>query len=121
MITKKTFKCFNCGECCKPIVILSSEDIAKIEKAGFERSQFVEIHPYDPRLNVLKRNSNGCTFLRWNEKGESFCSIYEHRPLICEKYPFFDNKPLVDCLPKKSLYEKCLIDVKQIIDRRGFF
>jgi uncharacterized protein len=28
-----------------------------------------------------------CAFLKENYKGESYCSIYEIRPLNCRKYP----------------------------------
>ena len=40
-----------------------------------------------------------CTFLR--RKGDRYyCSIYDHRPNTCRKFPFFKkNLELMDCQP----------------------
>ena len=45
----------------------------------------------------LRRNSRGCQYL----DGDDRCTIYEHRPVTCRRYPFdveFDEGGGIECL-----------------------
>jgi len=98
MLNPKTFKCTKCGECCRPIVKISDNEIKRIESLGLKRENFTED---DGKLNskVLKQKNGVCMFLK--RSGDEFiCSIYDHRPRICQKYPFIKgNEKLEDCRP----------------------
>ncbi|MBI2665687.1 YkgJ family cysteine cluster protein, partial [Candidatus Woesearchaeota archaeon] len=110
-LTKKNFACTKCGQCCRPIVKVSEKDILRIEKTGRSRDDFLA---FDPTLdgpitkNTIKdtlQQMNGvCMFL--SRKGQEYlCTIYEHRPDVCRKYPFFTGKEkLTDCRPPRWKY-----------------
>lgn len=94
---KDDFKCVKCGQCCRPIVKISNEEIEKIESSG--KSDFFE---WDENIqsNALKREKGVCKFLK---RDDDFfvCSIYDVRPATCRAYPFVDGRiKVVDCRPK---------------------
>ncbi len=101
-LNPKTFKCTKCGECCRPVVKVSEEEIQRIEKTGLTREDFLD---YDPMQwknhtkDTLKQKNSVCMFLK--RQGDEFiCSIYEHRPDTCRRYPFITGKEkLEDCRP----------------------
>jgi len=95
MLNQKIFRCKRCGECCRHYTIkLTKADIKKIEKR-YNKEYFLS---YDHIKNylVLKSN-NGCVFLK-QKKNKYFCGIYDIRPKICRKYPFF-KKNIESCKP----------------------
>ncbi|HLC65426.1 MAG TPA: YkgJ family cysteine cluster protein [Candidatus Nanoarchaeia archaeon] len=96
-MNRKTFKCDRgCGKCCrKVIILLDSEDMARIKKLGYSKEEFAE--SYGPRRKTkMLSNSNGdCIFLE-KSKGMYSCKIYPSRPETCQKYPFFGMK-VEDC------------------------
>ena len=97
ILTAKTFKCTKCGECCRPIVKLSKEDITSIEEIGKK-----EFFVYDENIksNVLKQVNYRCMFLK-KEGDEYLCSIYNNRPEVCRKYPFITGEEkLENCYPR---------------------
>jgi len=102
-LTPKTFKCTKCGECCRPIVQVDEKDIQRIEQTGRKREDFV-VHDEQLQKNTLKQHQKVCIFLKW--EGEEFvCSLYEHRPEVCRKYPFITGKEkLKDCRPARWEY-----------------
>ncbi len=115
-INPKTFECTKCGECCRPIVKVCKEEISQIEKAGIKKEEFTD---FDKDINsyVLKQNKGVCMFLKRdvNEKGDLVfvCSIYDKRPDVCRKYPFFTGKEkLIDCRP--GGYERW-IDIDKVV------
>ena len=102
-LDQKTFKCTKCGECCRPIVKVSHEDIKRIEKLGLKKEDFLDFDPLEEnpsKKDTIKQRNNVCMFLR--RKGEEyFCSIYDNRPKFCRIYPFYKNNlKLKDCKPK---------------------
>lgn len=121
------FRCINCGLCCRlggPR--LTNPDIKKLENAGYDRKFFLNPlegtrKPYkDQKVmqGILKSKLNGeCIFLEKNSKTKKyFCSIYEHRPVLCRLYPFdwelikTENKHIIILL---KLLSSCLgINVK---------
>jgi Fe-S-cluster containining protein len=111
VLTKETFRCVKCGECCRPVVKLTKEDITQIEEAGHKKADFVVV---DPNNNItqdtLKRVKGVCIFLK--KDGEEFvCSLYEHRPDVCRKYPFVGREEFEDCRPKNHVYWMPLKDL----------
>tara|TARA_Y100000310_G_C20682123_1_gene816608 strand:- start:1216 stop:1575 length:360 start_codon:yes stop_codon:yes gene_type:complete len=103
-LNKETFKCTKCGECCRPRVKVSSEDISRIKELGLKEEEFVD---FDEKINskILLQKNNLCMFLKKgerDEKGEDtfVCSIYDHRPEVCKQYPFIGNEKLEDCRPQ---------------------
>ena len=96
MINKSTFKCKKCGKCCKPVVIMSKEDIETIKKAGHK--DFLELDPIHPENGYIsmKRENDYCMFL---DKTTKQCKIYDVRPEICRIYPFMEKDELKDCVP----------------------
>ncbi|HIJ11121.1 TPA: YkgJ family cysteine cluster protein [Candidatus Woesearchaeota archaeon] len=97
-LKKETFSCTKCGQCCRPLVLLSEEDITKIEELGI--TNFYEVDPLsEGPAKVLKQVKGICMFLK--RQGDDFvCGIYHNRPTICKEYPFFSDVKLKDCRPK---------------------
>ena len=62
-------------------MILTDEDIARIEELGYRREEFARV--YKGCLYALKNVNGKCFFYR---EGVG-CIIYEHRPLGCRAYP----------------------------------
>ena len=96
------FKCNRyCGKCCINLAVkVNAKDIKKIKKLGFEHADFLENDLINPKEFILKKKENGhCVFLKKKEN-MFYCSIYEFRPKICKKYPFFDKKPIESCFPE---------------------
>jgi Fe-S-cluster containining protein len=97
------FRCTCCGNCCRePIVLVTDEDIRRIQAhTGQAAHEIVDF--YKPKeiawkksqpgwLNLksgrhimgLQRTDKGCQYLGADER----CTIYEHRPITCRRYPF---------------------------------
>jgi Fe-S-cluster containining protein len=97
--------CQRCGRCCRLIVQLKDEDIERIEKeTGIDRKELMTVvdSVEGQGSKILLRLKGGvdgrhpgahCVFLRWNEDGTTYCSIYQIRPSICRDYP--RGKPCV--------------------------
>jgi Fe-S-cluster containining protein len=104
MLTPGNFECRQCGKCCRTYTVkLSDGDIARIEKLGMKREEFAERDNFDKELGnyAVKRTDEGCIFLFW-EDGKAYCRIYDARPEICRRYPFFTDEPLESCEPDVS-------------------
>ena len=103
MLDVATFVCDRrCGECCKLMtVVLSSEDISRIEGAGHSQDSFVKISGdvREGRRILKHKRDGGCVFLERDAEGLFSCSIRSSRPSVCRKYPFFGD-PVTDCRPK---------------------
>ncbi|MBU0757991.1 MAG: YkgJ family cysteine cluster protein [Nanoarchaeota archaeon] len=79
----KCFKCNKSGTCCRHGVLLTEKDIARIERTGKKKKEFLSKKKY---TRVKDRT---CIFnIR---KGKDLvCSIYKARPDRCRTYPFFN-------------------------------
>ena len=64
-------------------MLLTNEDIKRIESQGFSRTDFCLPTKEANGFNQLKNVNGRCYFL--NEDGK--CSIYTIRPLGCQVYP----------------------------------
>jgi Fe-S-cluster containining protein len=97
------FKCTCCGNCCRePIVLVTDQDIRRImaqtgqqalDIVDFFKPSEIEWSKRNPgwirfkkgrRIMGLRRDENGCQYLGEDE----LCTIYEHRPITCRRYPF---------------------------------
>ncbi|MCZ6632336.1 MAG: YkgJ family cysteine cluster protein [bacterium] len=97
------FRCTCCGNCCRePIVLVTDEDIRRvIHRTGQKAAEVVDF--YKPseiawgkdqpgwiqlkvglRIMGLRRTEEGCQYLGEDD----LCTIYEHRPVTCRRYPF---------------------------------
>ena len=72
-------KCIKC--CYNTEMVLTEEDIDRIERLGIDKYNFMVIKEGLPRL---KNVEDHCIFLDVKNKR---CSIYRYRPLGCRIYP----------------------------------
>ncbi len=99
----------DCHQCCLDTeMLLTTSDLERIEKAGFDRNEFC-LDPKQTGGFWQLRNINGrCFFL--DEKGR--CSIYRIRPLGCRLYPLIlaldTNEVIIDedCREKEWFKEQ---------------
>jgi Fe-S-cluster containining protein len=76
-------RCLRCGVCCRETeMLLSSEDIERLEKKGYTRDFFVR---FDSEGYATLRNHRGyCVFY---DAEKSRCKVRAHRPSGCRIYP----------------------------------
>jgi Fe-S-cluster containining protein len=76
-------RCSHCGLCCeKTEMLLSSADVERLERAGYDRQKFIRS---DKHGYVRLKNRRGfCVFY---DVEKCCCKIYGHRPLGCRIYP----------------------------------
>ncbi len=75
-------QCSNCGKCCERTeMLLSKEDIERLEKQGFSREDFTVAGK--DGLTRLRNTGEWCYFYDPEEKK---CQVYEYRPLGCPIY-----------------------------------
>jgi Fe-S-cluster containining protein len=87
------FECIKCGLCCRDTgshrrkIILTSKDIDNIVEVTHQiPKDFCKVTHAAPKpfSHIMKKTSGSCLFL----DGDSTCSMYDSRPLICRCYPF---------------------------------
>ena len=103
VFTKESFQCNRyCGECCKKLsVLVSKEDIKNITKLGIKKEDFLDRDLLSINKFMLKRDKDGCIFLKQHKDGKYSCSIHKNRPKTCRQYPFFGKEKAIDsCLPQ---------------------
>jgi Fe-S-cluster containining protein len=96
-------RCLRCGACCRETeMLLSAEDIERLERKGYDRDFFVR---FDAEGYATLRNNRGyCVFYDAEKRR---CEVRAHRPLGCRVYPviYDENKGItVDTLcPSRDL------------------
>jgi Fe-S-cluster containining protein len=90
-------RCARCGVCCQETdMLLSTEDIARLEGQGYGKNSFVR---GDKEGYALLRNRQGhCVF--YNDE-ERRCDVYAFRPSGCRVYPVIydeDHGVVVDSI-----------------------
>lgn len=76
-------RCLHCGVCCTETeMLLSTRDIARLEKKGFPAESFVR---FDNSGYAILRNRRGHCFF-YNVK-QRRCNVYADRPSGCRIYP----------------------------------
>ena len=100
-------RCLRCGECCKETeMLLSNEDIERLERKGFVKDFFVR---FDKEGYAVLRNLNGvCVFFDVEKR---VCRERANRPLGCRIYPVMldeDKGVVIDdiCPARKTITEK---------------
>ena len=97
------FRCTCCANCCRePIVLVTDEDVRRVaDHTGQVASEILKFYRPDDiewstdkpewiklksglRIMGLRRNKSGCQYLGEDD----LCTIYEHRPVTCRRYPF---------------------------------
>ena len=79
----RSMRCAKCGRCCvETEMILTSEDVERISKLGYDPAQFVRVDEVGFKRLV---NVGGVCF--FYDPKRSRCRIYKHRPLGCRIYP----------------------------------
>jgi len=116
--------CSHCGICCTETeMLLSKEDIKRIEQKGFHKKYFLKI---DKNGYAQLKNRNGyCVFYNV-EKCQ--CNIYQDKPLGCNVYPVILDEDIGvvfdDICPEKATITskekeekgKAVINLLKIID-----
>ena len=75
-------RCSNCGLCCEETEMeLSSDDVKRLEEAGYRRGEFAVL---DNDVVRLRNVAGRCYFYNHAEKN---CRVYENRPMGCSLYP----------------------------------
>ncbi len=76
-------RCLRCGTCCQETdMLLSAEDISRLERKGYRRDFFAR---FDKEGFALLRNRQGrCVFY---DPGKRGCDVYVSRPEGCRVYP----------------------------------
>ena len=100
-------RCLRCGVCCQETeMLLSAEDITRLEKKGYNRNFFVH---FDSEGYATLRNHHGhCVFYAPEKKR---CKVRSNRPAGCRIYPIIydeDKGITVDaiCPNRNSVTEK---------------
>jgi Fe-S-cluster containining protein len=100
-------RCLRCGVCCRETeMLLSSKDIKRLERKGYNRNFFVR---FDSEGYATLRNQHGhCVFYDPEKKR---CKVRAHRPAGCRIYPVIydeDRGIIVDpiCPSQGSVTEK---------------
>jgi uncharacterized protein len=120
-------RCLRCGVCCTETeMLLSKQDILRLEKKGFPVESFVR---FDDEGYAILRNRGGyCVF--YNVKQRQ-CDLYADRPSGCRVYPIIldeDKGIIVDniCHAKRTITEqekirkgKQVIKLLEKIDREA--
>ena len=68
-------------------MLLSEEDIARLEKKGYSKDSFVR---FDQEGYALLRNRQGCCVFYNN--AEQRCDVYAFRPAGCRVYPVLHDE-----------------------------
>lgn len=78
---KDRFKCMMCGNCCRlRFIHLTKDDVERIQSRGHR-----DFYDTVGGERMLKRSRGRCMFVGKDDS----CSIYELRPEVCRKFPFF--------------------------------
>ena len=100
-------RCLRCGVCCTETeMLLSKQDILRLEKKGFPVESFVQ---FDNEGYAILRNRDGyCVF--YNVKQRQ-CDVYADRPSGCRVYPVIldEDKGIVAdhiCRAKRTITEQ---------------
>ncbi len=113
--------CLQCAACCKNYSPrFKTTDIKRISKhLRMKESVFIETYLRLDEDGDYVVRSTPCPFLGH----DNFCSIYEHRPSDCERFPYTDEDVLLKRIPltlKNSSFcpavyyvlEKLMINIK---------
>jgi Fe-S-cluster containining protein len=97
-------RCTHCGVCCTETeMLLSNEDIKRLEKRGFHKKYFLTIDKAG--YAQLKNRDGYCVFYNLDKRQ---CSVYESKPSGCCVYPIIldeDTGIIIDdiCQAKDSI------------------
>jgi uncharacterized protein len=89
--------CLTCAACCKNYSPrFKATDVKRVSKLlKMKEGQFIETYLVLDADNDFVTNSKPCPFLG----GDNFCSIYEHRPSDCARFPYTDEDIIIKRQP----------------------
>jgi Fe-S-cluster containining protein len=99
--------CLRCGECCKETeMLLSNEDIERLERKGYVRDFFVRFDKEG--YGILRNQAGNCVFF---DPEKRVCRERASRPLGCRIYPVMhdeDKGIVIDdiCPARNTISEK---------------
>jgi Fe-S-cluster containining protein len=94
-------RCLRCGVCCRETeMLLSTEDIERLEKKGYRKDSFVVFDKEGyPKLRNLQ---NHCFFFNVDNQR---CTVYHYRPMGCHLYPvIYDSARGLRCINELKQY-----------------
>jgi len=120
------FRCHNCGHCCRDVVCRPTvRDAVRIAAAtGLDPADFLEfrspeelsgVDTWDPTwiecgderyIMILRQARDRCCFMR-SKRGESVCTIYESRPILCRLFPFRLQRTRTGTFRGFTLHQDC--------------
>ena len=117
-------RCSHCGICCTETeMLLSNENIKRLEKRGFHKKYFVKI--FKDGYAQLKNRNGYCVFYDLEKR---HCSVYADKPAGCGVYPVILDEALgiiIDdicpekasiALEEKAEKGKAVIKLLEVID-----
>jgi Fe-S-cluster containining protein len=111
--TTVRFNCIRCDVCCGtgPNVSLTIFDVIRMAAyVNINWKQFLEIYvdviiaDILPFMKLSGIGKGRCPFLRFDNKGKTYCTIYNARPMKCRLYPYIVMSPSSQVL---YIDEKC--------------
>lgn len=102
-------RCSHCGLCCAETeMVLSKEDIKRIEKKGFHKKYFMKINKEG---YAQLRNYNGyCVFYSLDEH---CCKIYSDKPSGCGVYPIILDEDVGSIIVDDICPEKATVTCEE--------
>jgi Fe-S-cluster containining protein len=88
--------CLACGNCCKKgTPVFSRGDIRQVSKhLNMDEDAFYDKYLYTDEVGDMIFKKTPCVFL----DKQNYCTIYEHRPGDCRKYPHTGTRDVIDKL-----------------------
>jgi uncharacterized protein len=85
--------CLTCAACCKNYSPrFKATDVKRVAKLlKMKEGQFIETYLTLDADNDFVTNTKPCPFLG----DDNFCSIYEHRPSDCARFPYTDEDVII--------------------------
>jgi uncharacterized protein len=86
-------ECLTCAACCKNYSPrFKATDVKRVAKLlKMKEGQFIETYLTLDADNDFVTNTKPCPFLG----DDNFCSIYEHRPSDCARFPYTDEDIII--------------------------
>jgi Fe-S-cluster containining protein len=99
--TGLSFGCTMCGACCTGsggyVLFTDEEGHSLAQRLGISIEEFYRTYTHETRMGVslaekVSEYGKDCVFLdRDRFPGRAVCGVYEHRPMQCRTWPFWNS------------------------------